>query len=182
MFDRSRAYGRSTGDLKPADEDASARHYWLMRRTFSQAPENPVWPDTLRVTTLCADNTFAVHQLLLLGRQHGGGRVSDFDSWLDSFETDPEFDPHLVFAVHDQSGVVAVIQCWTSAFIRNLVVHPRARGKGIGRHLLAHAFRTFYQRREHHVDLKVMENNLTARRLYERAGMEYVWRAELDPA
>lgn len=180
MFDRSRAYGRSTGHLKPAPDDASASHYWLMRRDLSQAPERVQWPASLRVTPFTADNAAEIHQLLILGRQHGGGRVAEFLTWLDGFQTDPEFDRQLVFAVEDGAGILAVAQCWTSAFIRNLVVHPRAQGTGIGRRLLEHAFNAFYQRREDRVDLKVMESNLTARRLYERVGMQYVRRGELD--
>ena len=182
MFDRSRAYGRSTGHLKPTPDDTSASHYWLMRRDLSQAPETVQWPTPLRIAPFTAQNAPHIHQLLVLGRQHGGGRVADLQSWLDSFNTDPEFDRQLVFAVQDGSGVVAVAQCWTSAFIRNLVVHPRAQGRGLGQRLLEHAFGAFYPRQEHHVDLKVMESNLTARRLYERAGMEYVRRGELDSA
>jgi ribosomal protein S18 acetylase RimI-like enzyme len=61
------------------------------------------------------------------------------------------------------------------------VVHPRAQHRGVGLALLNHAFTVFRQRGEGHVDLKVMESNLGARRLYERAGMRYVTRAELDP-
>lgn len=180
MFDRSRAYGRSTGHLKPAAGEASARHYWLMRRDLSQAPETVQWPASLEVTTLNADNALEAHQLLTLGRQYGGGRVEAFHTWMSGFETDPEFDRQLMFVVEDGVGVIAVAQCWTSAFIRNLVVHPRAQGRGVGQRLLEHVFATFHHRRELQVDLKVMESNLTARRLYERAGMEYVRRAELD--
>lgn len=182
MFDRSRAYRRSTGHLRPATDEASVRHYWLMRRDLAQAPEAIEWPATVRITEFTADNASEIHQLLMIGRQHGGGRVAEFQSWLDGFDSDPEFDRQLVFVVEDGLGIVAVAQCWTSAFIRNLVVHPRAQGRGIGQRLLAHAFNVFHQRHEPHVDLKVMESNLTARRLYERAGMEYVGRAELDPA
>lgn len=181
MLDRSRAYGRSTGHLKPGPVDASARHYWLMRRYLLQAPETVNWPATLRGVEFTADNAFEIHQLLLLGRQHGGGQVADFRTWLNAFDTDPELDRQLCFVVEDALGVVGVAQCWTSAFVRNLVVHPRAQGQGIGQRLLEHVFGVFYQRREGRADLKVMESNLTARRLYERAGMEYVRRAELDP-
>ncbi|PFK47800.1 GNAT family N-acetyltransferase, partial [Priestia megaterium] len=47
--------------------------------------------------------------------------------------------------------------------------------------LLAREFDAFAQRDERYVDLKVMESNLTARRLYERVGMRYVQRCELEP-
>ena len=71
-------------------------------------------------------------------------------------------------------------QCWTSAYIKNLVVHPRMQGRGLGRALLLNAFKVFQQRREGFVDLKVLEDNRRAQRLYESAGM-YVVRRELVP-
>jgi ribosomal protein S18 acetylase RimI-like enzyme len=112
--------------------------------------------------------------------QDGGGRVPSLEVWQQRFETDPEYDPALCFIATDNAGIVGVCQCWTSAYIKNLVVHPRARGKGLGRALLLHAFNVFQQRREGFVDLKVKEDNLRARQLYESAGM-YAVRRELVP-
>jgi ribosomal protein S18 acetylase RimI-like enzyme len=139
------------------------------------------WPETLHEVPFNAENAAAVHRLLVLGTQHGGGRVADFTTWLRAFESDPEFDRALCLVVEDPLGVVSVAQCWTSAFIRNLVVHPRLQGRGLGSALMARVFEAFAQRNEGHVDLKVMESNLTARRLYERVGMHYVQRCELEP-
>ena len=176
MLDRSRAHGPSARDLKPAPDDASTAHYWLMRRPLGQPLDVPELPGTLRRSDLCAANAQAVHQLLVLGQAQGGGRVLDFSQWLDAFDLDPECDRQLCFVLEDALGIVAVAHCWTSAFIRNLVVHPRARQRGIGHSLLGVVFAAFAQRREGHVDLKVMESNLAARRLYERVGMQYVQR------
>ena len=74
------------------------------------------------------------------------------------------------------SGILGVSQCWTSAYIKNLAIHPCAQGMGLGRALLLHTFQVFKQRGEAFVDLKVLESNLRARRLYERAGMVFVLR------
>ena len=71
---------------------------------------------------------------------------------------------------------LGVAQCWTSAFIKNLAVHPCAQGQGLGRALLLHSFQVFKQRGEPYVDLKVLESNLRARHLYESAGMRFVLR------
>lgn len=181
MLDRSRPHGRSSGNLRPTAGDASTVHYWLMRRDLGPALNDPGWPATVRAVEFTAQNASAVHQLLMLGREYGGGRVADCATWLEAFETDPEFDRALCFVLEDAQGVVAVAQCWTSAFIRNLVVHPRAHRQGLGLALLNQAFAAFRQRGEGHVDLKVMESNLGARRLYERAGMQYIQRHELEP-
>jgi len=51
----------------------------------------------------------------------------------------------------------------------------------LGRALLLNAFNVFQLRREGYVDLKVLEGNLRAQRLYESAGM-YVVRREAVPA
>lgn len=181
MLDRSRPHGRSSGNLRPAAGDASTAHYWLMRRELGPGLDDPRWPGPVRLVELTAQNALAVHQLLALGREYGGGQVADYATWLNAFETDPEFDQALCFVVEDALGVVAVAQCWTSAFIRNLVVHPRAHRQGLGLALLNQLLAVFRQRGEGYVDLKVMESNLGARRLYERAGMQYIQRHELEP-
>lgn len=180
MLDRSRTYGRSPGDLKPGRDDASADHYWLMRRTLRSVERATHWPQPLRLSALKPENAAHAHQLLRLGTQLGGGHVADFADWLPAFDTDPESDPQLCFIVESPKGVIAVAQCWTSAFIRNLVVHPDTQRQGVGQMLLAVIFQTFADRGEAHVDLKVMESNLAARLLYEGAGMLYVERGELE--
>lgn len=152
-----------------------------MHRDLSQPLRAVLWPQPLRLAAFSAENAAGVHQLLTLGTDLGGGHVPEFKTWLNGFKDDPEFDARLCFVVEDELGVAAVAQCWTSAFIRNVVVHPRAQGRGVGLALLHWAFAAFAERNEGHVDLKVMESNLTARRLYERAGMQYVQRYELTP-
>jgi ribosomal protein S18 acetylase RimI-like enzyme len=114
-----------------------------------------------------------------LGHLQGGGRVPSLDAWQQRFETDPEYDPTLCFIALDALGIVGVCQCWTSAYIKSLVVHPRAQGRGLGRALLLNAFNVFQQRREGFVDLKVLEGNVRALRLYESAGMYVVRREEV---
>jgi len=115
-----------------------------------------------------------------IGYREGGGRVPALDVWQQQYETDAEYDPALCFIASDADGVIGVVQCWTSSYIKNLVVHPRAQGRGLGRALLLHAFKAFQDRREGFVDLKVLEDNLRARQLYEKSGM-YVVRRELVP-
>lgn len=78
--------------------------------------------------------------------------------------------------------VVGVIVCWTSAFIKDLVVHPDVRHSGIGFALLNHLFAHLSKCGETAVDLHVMENNLKARRLYEKSGMSYLKRFDIPEA
>ncbi|MGE8066502.1 GNAT family N-acetyltransferase [Pseudomonas sp. NPDC089569] len=150
-----------------------------MRRDLGEVVPAISWPPGIGLTPYHPDLAAAVHQLLELGYRDGSGQVPALAIWQQSFETDPEYDPALCFIALDDDGVVAVCQCWTSAYIKDLVVHPRARRQGLGRALLLHAFTVFRQRGEGFVDLKVLETNLQARRLYERVRMRPVRREPL---
>ncbi len=134
------------------------------------------WPAGTEWSAYREELAPAVHQLMQLGQLEGGGRVPPLEEWQQRFVSDPEYDPSLCFVACDAGGVVGVAQCWTSAYIKNLVVHPRLQGLGLGRALLLHAFSVFQQRREGFVDLRVLEDNLRARRLYESVGMDLVRR------
>lgn len=152
-----------------------------MRRNLAEVVPAITWPQGIVLSEYRPELADAVHRLMELGYQQGGGRVPALDVWQQRFETDPEYDPSLCFIALDAEGIVGVCQCWTSAYIKNLVVHPRAQGQGLGRALLLHAFNIFQQRREGFVDLKVLEDNLRAQRLYENAGMRVI-RREPVPA
>lgn len=68
--------------------------------------------------------------------------------------------------------MIGLAQCWTSAFLKDLVVSAPWRRKGIGRALLLQAFNTFQERGAVHFDLKVeVGNTSNAEQLYRRAGM-----------
>ncbi|WP_085684665.1 MULTISPECIES: GNAT family N-acetyltransferase [unclassified Pseudomonas] len=151
-----------------------------MRRDLSQDVPTIEWPNGIELTTYSAERASAVHELMQIGYREGGGRVPALDVWQQQFENDPEYDPALCFIASDTQGVIGVAQCWTSSYIKNLVVHPRAQRLGLGRALLLHAFKAFRDRHEGFVDLKVLEDNRRAQRLYERSGM-YVVRRELVP-
>ncbi|TPG76797.1 GNAT family N-acetyltransferase [Pseudomonas arsenicoxydans] len=152
-----------------------------MRRNLAEAVPAIAWPEGIVLSQYRPEWAESVHQLMELGYRDGGGRVPALEVWQQRFETDPEYDPALCFIALDANGIVGVCQCWTSAYIKNLVVHPRAQRLGLGRALLLQAFHVFQLRREGFVDLKVLEDNLRAQRLYEGAGM-YVVRREPVPA
>ncbi|WP_201302965.1 MULTISPECIES: GNAT family N-acetyltransferase [unclassified Bosea (in: a-proteobacteria)] len=118
----------------------------------------------------------AIHDLMATGYNLGGGRVPPFEDWRAALLADSGFDPAFVFVAQDARGtVVAICLCWSSAFIKDLVVHPSARRLGLGEALLRQAFLTFAARGADAVDLKVEIDNPTgARRLYERVGMREV--------
>lgn len=181
MLDSGSPHGRGPGHLiqSPQPEDSTA-WCWLMRRDLRQTVAPTAWPAALRLLEFSPELAPQVHALLVLGYQQGGGSVPDYEHWHKAFATDPEFDPSLCFIAADEHGLIGVVQCWTSAFIKDLVVVPRARRQGFARALLHHAFEAFRVRGEACVDLKVMDSNHDARRLYETSGMRYVQRFTAD--
>ena len=144
-----------------------------LRRDLADALADPVWPAGFSARTFSAEDAPAVHRLMELGYAGGGGSVGAFAQWWPRVRDDGEFAAELCFLAIDASGeIVGVAQCWTSAFIKDLVVHPDARRRGIAEALLRMAFQAFRRRGAGHVDLKVQSDNPSgAVRLYKRLGM-----------
>ena len=114
----------------------------------------------------------ALHRLLQLSYAGGGGTVGSFDQWWWPLVEDSEFDPALVLIAADAPGTpVGLAQCWTSGFLKDLVVAPDARDRQIGSWLLDTTFSAFAARGAPHIDLKVEGDNVAAQRFYARHGM-----------
>jgi len=145
-----------------------------MRKLLDNPFDAPSWPADVYLTELIPDMAKEVHDLLTLGYQNGGGSVAPFSDWWPALLADPEFDASLCFLVRDKKGIVGVAQCWTSAFVKDLVVHPRRRNQGIGASLLLHAYAVFYRRGAQTVELKVEQTNTSAINLYLKSGMQII--------
>lgn len=153
-----------------------ADYFQLLRRDLTGSLPAPQWPADTRLDHYRDELAPAIHAVLRMTQDQGGGRVASLDDWRRQFVSDAECDPTLCLVASNANGILAVAQCWTSAFIKNLAVHPCAQGQGLGRALLLHSFQVFKQRGEPYVDLKVLESNLRARQLYESSGMRFVLR------
>lgn len=151
-------------------------YFQLLRRDLTRPLPAPQWPADIRLDHYRDELAPAIHAVLRLAQDQGGGRVGALDQWRQQFITDAEFDPTLCLVASNADGILGVAQCWTSAFIKNLAIHPAAQGQGLGRALLLHTFQVFQRRGEAFIDLKVRESNLRARQLYESAGMVFVLR------
>ena len=145
-----------------------------MRKLLDPPFDPPLWPAGVYLTELVPGIAREVHDLLVLGYQNGGGSVAPFPDWWSALVSDPEFDASLCFLARDEAGIAGVAQCWASAFVKDLVVHPRRRGQGIGASLLLHAYAIFYRRGARAVDLKVEDGNTAAIRLYLKSGMQVI--------
>ena len=115
----------------------------------------------------------ALHALLVESYEVVGNTVPSKDVWWQTLSGDEEYDASLIFPVTDNQGqVIAFAQCWSSAFIKDIVVHPAWRKQGIGEALLLHCFNIFKTRGAEKAELKVEKNNpFGAERLYRRLGM-----------
>ncbi|MCS4246979.1 N-acetyltransferase [Pseudomonas sp. BIGb0164] len=153
-----------------------AEYFQLLRRDLLGSLPAPQWPAGTQLDHYRDELAPAIHAVLSMPQAQGGGRVASLEEWRQQFTTDAEFDPSLCLVASNRDGILGVAQCWTSAFIKNLSVHPCAQGQGLGRALLLHTFHVFKQRGEPYVDLKVLESNGRARQLYESAGMRFVLR------
>jgi len=147
-----------------------------LRRDLAEAVAPPICPTGYGVRTFAADDAPNVHRLLEVGYAQGGGHVGAFEEWWTSRRDDNEFSPDLcLLAVSEHQDIVGVAHCWTSAFIKDLVVHPLVRRQGIASALLTRVFWEFRRRGAKHVDLKVQADNPTgAVRLYKELGMREV--------
>jgi ribosomal protein S18 acetylase RimI-like enzyme len=144
-----------------------------LRRDLSDAVADLVWPSGFSVRAFAAEDAKVVHRLMQLAYTQGGGSVGAFETWWPAVRDDGEFDAALCFLAIDGGGeIVGAAQCWTSAYVKDLVVHPAARRQGLAEALLLTVFQTFRARGARHVDLKVETDNPTgAMRLYRRLGM-----------
>lgn len=146
----------------------------LLRKDLTRPFAAAQWPQGITVTTLTPALLQPVHSLVRLGYANGYGSVGSLEQWQQCLLHDAEYDPNLCVICLLDGEVVGVAQAWTSAYLKDLVVHPHRQGQGLGRALLNHVFAVFRARGEANVDLKVMRHNHRARHLYLALGMTEV--------
>lgn len=143
-----------------------------MTLDLSRPAPRPRWPDGISLAGFCGDDAPEIHRLMLSAYSEGGGSVpAAFGEWWNATGGDAEFDPALCFVARAADGtIVGFALCWTSSFLKDLVVHPDFRRRGIGDALLRTAQATLRSRGHEWLALKVHAGNAGARRLYEQAG------------
>lgn len=142
-----------------------------LRKMLDAPIDLPALPADIAITPLWRAKPLALHTLLRTAYASGGGSVPDFDSWWWPLVEDEEFDPALVIIASAGTEPIGLAQCWTSGFVKDLVVSPEWRDRGLGAYLLNAAFAEFRRRGAPHIDLKVEASNLAAQRFYRRHGM-----------
>jgi ribosomal protein S18 acetylase RimI-like enzyme len=152
-----------------------------MRIELPSEIPRPAWPEGSHVRGFHASDAGRLHALLVHGYQRGGGSVEAFDTWLPGLTGDSEFESELCFLVEVGDELAGAAICWSTAFVKDLVVHENWRHRGFGESLLQLAFHTFHDRGATRVELKVQAQNAPAIRLYERVGMRLIERISEQP-
>lgn len=147
--------------------------YWLMGVDLDDSLEPPRWPDDVAVRTFSEEDAAAVKELLDLAyAEEPDHEPMPFEDWKTFMLGDPSFDPACWFLAEAEGELAAAILNWNNGFVKDLVVHPERRRRGLGEGLMRHTFREFRRRGLERVTLKTDSINPTeAWRLYERLGM-----------
>jgi mycothiol synthase len=146
---------------------------WLMGIDLDETLDPPRWPDDVAVRTFRPEDAAAVKELLDLAyAEEPGHEPMSFENWKTFMLGDPNFDPSCWFLAEAEGELAAAILNWNDGYVKDLVVHPERRRRGLGEGLMRHTFREFRRRGLDRVTLKTDSVNPTeAWRLYERLGM-----------
>src|SRR5690606_13832667 len=125
---------RWAASRRPAPPSSRLPGYTRLVRDLVRMPVGERhWPDWARLIPFTSALAPKAHTLLLECYRDGYGSVpADFDTWWAATRHDPEFDAALCFCAMQDESLVGFELCWTSAFIKDLVVLPFVRHQGIG--------------------------------------------------
>jgi len=162
------AFARASGYEK-------AWEVWLMGIDLPEKIPEPEWPEGVSMRTYGGEEAEAreIKQLLDLAyAEEFHHQPATFENWSRFMFEDPMFDAEVWFLAVAGDKIVGAALNWDEGYIKDLVVHPDWRGRGLGKALVYQTFGEFKRRGLPRVTLKTDSNNPTdAWRLYERAGM-----------
>ena len=148
---------------------------WLMGVDLPAEIPEPQWPEGVSVRTYGGEEAEAreIKELLDLAyAEEFHHQPATFENWSRFMFEDPMFDAKVWFLAVADGKIVGAALNWDEGYIKDLVVHPDWRGRGLGKALVYETFGEFKRRGLPRVTLKTDSNNPTdAWRLYERAGM-----------
>jgi mycothiol synthase len=148
---------------------------WLMGIDLPDEIPEPKWPEGVSVRTYGGEEAEAreIKDLLDLAyAEEFHHKPATFENWSRFMFEDPMFDAGVWFLAVADGGIVGAALNWDQGYIKDLVVHPNWRGRGLGKALVYETFAEFKRRGLPRVTLKTDSNNPTdAWRLYERVGM-----------
>jgi mycothiol synthase len=150
---------------------------WLMQIDLDQEQPEPVWPEGIEVRSFRAADARAIKELLDVAyAKEPDFREQPFEDWSHFMLDDTSFEAESWFVAEAPDGSLAGAALnWKDAYVKDLVVHPAQRRRGLGEALMLHTFRHFRARGAPAVTLKTDSINTSqAWRLYERLGMRKI--------
>jgi len=161
-------------------------HRMVLDLTSRDVPV-PVWPPGLELRPFDRERDGRlVHAAIEEAfTDEWGHEPRGYEAWSERMFEVEQFDPSLWLVVWDGDEVAAASLDYCGylgdwGFVRTLGVRPAWRQQGLGLALLHESFRRFAERGEITAALGVDSENPTgATRLYERAGMRVLWRADV---
>jgi mycothiol synthase len=161
------------------------RHFLRLVIDFDDWPQEPEWPDGVRVAGFRTADAVAFHAALEEAfASEWWHRAQPFEEFREKRLARERFDPSLWFVAWDgdeiAGGILGDWKRFDAGWISEVFVRERWRRRGLGLALLRHAFGAFYARGERRCALGVDTRNPTgARRVYERAGMRVLRQADV---
>ena len=146
---------------------------WLMQIDLDHEPPEPSWPDGITVRAFRPDEARAVKELLDVAyAEEPDFRLRTFEDWSRFMLDDGSFAQHWFIAEASDGSLAGAALNWKEGYVKDLVVHPAHRRRGIGQALLLHTLRHFRGLGAPSVSLKTDSVNTSeAWRFYERLGM-----------
>jgi len=146
---------------------------WLMGVDVTNESRAPAWPDGIVVRTFEEEDAAVVKELLDEAYAGDPDYVPlSFEHWRTFMLGDPSYDPRVWFLAIAGDEPVGAVLNWKEGYVKDLVVSPGWRGRGLGKALMLQTFAEFRRRGIPCVTLKTDSNNPTeAGRFYERLGM-----------
>jgi ribosomal protein S18 acetylase RimI-like enzyme len=150
---------------------------WVMQVELGGEIPQPSWPAGMTARTFRPEEAEAVKELLDLAYAEEPDFTNrPFAEWKTFMLGDPSFEAENWFVVEAPDGSLAAAALnWKDGFVKDLVVHPAFRRRGLGAALLQHTFGHFAARGLERISLKTDSRNTSqAWRLYERMGMRKI--------
>jgi mycothiol synthase len=153
---------------------AAANHYLELVLELAAAPAAAT-PTGIRIAPFRVEDARLFYETIGTAFADNWDFVSTpFEQWYEQRIVNG--DMSLSYLARDGDEVAGAIRCDADrrglGWIAALGVLPAWRSRGIGRALLLHAFRAFWERGQPHVGLGVAADNEPALRLYESVGMQ----------
>jgi ribosomal protein S18 acetylase RimI-like enzyme len=151
---------------------SKAWEYWLMGVDLEE-PREPIWPEGASVRTFREDDAAAVKELLDVSYAAEPHHVPlPFEDWRSFMLGDPSYDPEVWFLALAEDRIVGAALNWKEGYVKDVVVHPEWRGRGLGKALMLQTFGEFARRGIPRITLKTDSINPTqAWGFYEHLGM-----------